>query len=271
MKGIFHSIMSLDFGSILDDSFAYAKDGIWKKWTRWLLLILSMIIFPLIMGYVVRIYRGEHPAPEPEHWGSLFVDGLKLLVVQVVYMAPVILLFILAFIPMITTLASSGVFSQEFATMSDSQSDRWLDSHPELIPELLFAGGFMALLILIAIILAIIITLFSFLGVVRFARLDSISEAFNFSEILSHIRRIGWVNYIIALITITVIGFIFSMILNFFSIIPVIGPIIGLIFTGVLYVPFLLFSGRFSALIYDTGVEKTGPLSSPENVRQDGL
>ena len=263
--------MSIDFGSMLDDSFAYATDGIWKKWIRWLLLILSMIIFPLIMGYIVRIYRGEHPAPEPEHWGSLFVDGLKLLVVQVIYLAPVILLFILAFIPMISTLATSGVFSQEFASMTDSQSERWLDSHPELISELLFAGGFMALLIVIAIILAIIITLFSFLGMVRFARSDSISEAFNFPEILAHIRRIGWINYVIALITITIIGFIFSMILNFFSIIPVIGPVVGLIVMVVLYVPFLLFSGRFSALVYDTGMEKPVPVSSPENVRQDGL
>ena len=259
--------MSIDFGSMLDDSFAYAKDGIWKRWTRWLILILCMIIFPLIIGYIVRIYRGERPAPEPEQWGSLFIDGLKLLAVQVIYMAPVILLVILAFIPMISTLVTSGVFSQEFATMSDSQSERWLDSHPELISELLFAGGFMALLIIIAIILAIIITLFSFLGVVRFARADSISEAFNFPEILAHIRRIGWINYVIALITITSIGFIFSMILNFFSIIPVIGPIIGLIVTVLLYVPFLLFSGRFSTLVYDAGVEKTGPVSSPENIR----
>jgi hypothetical protein len=260
----------MNFGSVLDDSFAYAKDGVWNKWTRWALLILSLIIFPLILGYIVRIYRGEQPAPEPGEWGGLFVDGLKLLVVQIIYMAPVILLVILACIPLIFTLATSGVFSQDFASMSDSQSERWLDTHPELISELLFAVGFMVLLIGVAILLAIIMTLFSFLGVVRFARLRSISEAFNFSEILAHIRRIGWMNYIIALITITIIGFIFSMVLNIFSFIPVIGMIIGIIATVILYVPFLLFSGRFSALVYDAGVENSVPQSGPENVLQDG-
>ena len=112
---------------MLDDSFAYAKEGVWGKWTRWILLIVSMIIFPLILGYMVRIYRGEKPAPELEDWWTLFIDGLKLLVVQIVYLAPVILLIILAFIPLISTLVTSGVFSQDFSSMSDSQSnDGWI-------------------------------------------------------------------------------------------------------------------------------------------------
>ena len=119
----------------------------------------------------------------------------------------------------------------------------------------------MVLLIVIAVILAIVITIFSFLGVVRFARTRSISEAFNFSAILAHIGRIGWMNYIIALITITIIGYIFSMILNFFSLIPVIGIFIELIIMGILYVPFILFSARFSSCIYDTG-EEGSPQSS---------
>jgi hypothetical protein len=255
----------MDFGSLLDDSFAYAQEGVWKRWTRWLLLILSMIIFPLILGYMVRIYRGEKPAPEPGDWWTLFVDGLKLLVVQIVYLAPVILLVILAFIPLISTLVTSGAFSQDFISMSDSQSKRWFDSHPELISELLFAGIFMVLLLIVAIILAIVITLFSFLGIVRFARTRCISEAFNFSAILAHIRRIGWINYIIALIAITIIGYIFSMILNFLSFIPVVGIFIEFLVLGILYVPFLLFSARFSTLVYDAGEEKT-----PEQSNQAG-
>jgi hypothetical protein len=120
----------------------------------------------------------------------------------------------------------------------------------------------MIILLIAAIILAIVITFFSFLGVVRFARTRSISEAFNFSEILAHIRRIGWVNYIIALIAITIIGYIFGMLLNFISFIPVIGIFIELLVMGILYVPFLLFSARFSALVYDEGEENLPQLSS---------
>jgi hypothetical protein len=246
----------MDFGTMLDDSFAYAKEGVWQKWTCWLLLILSMIIFPLILGYMVRVYRGEKPAPEPGKWLELFIDGLKLLVVQIVYLAPVILLIIIAFIPLISTLVTSGMLSANFNSMSDTQFERWLDNHPEVISELLISGGIMVLLLLVAILLAVIITFFSFLGVVRFARKRSISEAFNFSAILAHMGRIGGINYIIALLAITIIGYIFGMILNFFSLIPIIGIIIEFLLMGILYVPFILFSARFSALVYDAGEEK---------------
>jgi MFS family permease len=261
----------MDFGSMLDDSFAYAQEGVWERWTRWIILILSMIIFPLILGYMVRIYRGEKPAPEPGDWWALFVDGLKLLVVQIVYLAPVILLVILAFIPLISTLVTAGVFSESFSSMSDSQMERWQDSHPELISQLLVTGGFMVLLLLVAVILAIIITFFSFLGIVRFARTRSISEAFNFSAILAHISRIGWINYIIALIAITIIGYIFSMILNFFSFIPIVGIFIELFVMGILYVPFTLFSARFSALVYEAGEEKPPQLSGQTGISPDSL
>jgi hypothetical protein len=248
----------MDLGSMLDDSFAYAREGVWEKWRRWVLLILCMIIFPLILGYMVRIYRGEKPAPEPADWGTLFVDGLKLLLVQIIYLLPVILLVILAFVPMVSTLLTSGLLSQDFGSMSDSQTERWLSSHPELLS----AAGLMVLLLLIAIVLAIIISVFSFLGVVRFARTRSISQAFHFSAILAHIRHIGWVNYILALVVITIIGFIFGMVMNIFSFIPVIGSFIGILVMTVMYVPFILFSARFSALVYEAGEEKSPQLSS---------
>lgn len=246
---------------MLDDSFAYAKGGVWEKWTRWVLLILCMIIFPFILGYIVRIYRGEKPAPEPGEWITLFVDGLKLLLVQILFFAPVILLIILAFVPMISTLITSGAFTLDFGSMSDTQTERWLSSHPELLSAL----GLMVMILLVAVILALIIMFFSFLGVVRFARTRSISEAFNFSAIISHIGRIGWANYILALIVIGIIGFIFSSVLNFLSFVPIIGIILEFIVMMILYVPFILFSARFSVLVYAAGEEKCPQVSSGQS------
>jgi len=256
----------MDFGSMLDDSLAYARDGVWERWSRWVLLIVSMIIFPLILGYMVRIYRGVKPAPEPEGWWNLFIDGLKLLVVQIIYFLPVILLIILAFVPMIAAFLNAGILSENFSTMSDAQSEQWFENHPEIFASL----GIMIVLLLIAFVLAIIITFFSYLGVVRFARTGSIREAFNFTAILAHVGRIGWINYIIALIAITIIGYIFGTVMNFFSLIPVAGIFIELLLMGILYVPFLLFSARFATLVYDAGEEVPGQVLDPSTTAGTG-
>ncbi len=237
---------------MLDESFSYAKEGVWSKWTRWLLLMVSMIIFPLILGYMVRIFRGEKPAPELKEWGSMFIDGLKLFVVELIYAAPVILLTIIAFLPLVSSLVASGAFSQNFSSMSEAQASQWFMSHPEFISS----AGIMLVLFLVAVFVAFIISIFSFLGGVRFAKTGSITEAFNFSAIIAHIRRIGWLNYIIAIVIIGVIGFIFGMITNIFSLIPVIGDFIGIIVMVILYVPFILFSSRYNLLVYEAGEEK---------------
>jgi hypothetical protein len=58
----------MDIGKVLNDSLEYAKDAVWEKWARWLLLIVSSIIFPLILGYELEVYRGKKPAPDPSEW-----------------------------------------------------------------------------------------------------------------------------------------------------------------------------------------------------------
>jgi TRAP-type mannitol/chloroaromatic compound transport system permease small subunit len=62
--------------------------------------------------------------------GSFLINGLKLLLVQILYFLPVILLVILAFVLMISTLIAAGALSEDFSGISDSQTERWLSSHP---------------------------------------------------------------------------------------------------------------------------------------------
>jgi len=250
-------VMVMSFGTMLDDSFSYAKDGVWGKWKHWLLLIVSLIIFPLILGYIVRIYRGEKPAPELKEWWAMFIDGLKLLVVNIIYALPVILLAIAAFLPLISAFIASGALSLDFATMTDAQADQWLTTHPEILS----AAGLMIVLLLVTLIVAIIVTIFSFIGSIRFARTGRIGEGFNFQEILAQISRIGWLTYIAALIIIGIIGVVFWLLLQIFSLIPVIGGIIFLVVAIVLYPPFVLFVSRYAALVYERG--EPAPAQAP--------
>jgi len=239
----------MSFSIMLNDSFSYAKEGVWGKWKNWFFLIVSLIIFPLILGYVIRIYRGEKPVPELKNWGMMFIDGIKLLIVSLVYAAPIILLVVAAFLPFMSAFISSGALSLDFTTMTPAQTEQWMTSQPQLMSATIL----MVMILLVAAIVTIVITIFSFIGTVRFARTGRIREGFNFSEILSHIGRIGWLTYIAALIIIGIIGIIFWMLLHVFMFIPVIGEVVFLIVALVLYPPFILFVSCYAALVYERG------------------
>lgn len=224
---------------MLGDSLVFAKDALWGKWKRWILLIISTVIFPLIMGYVMEIWRGRTPAPDPEHWGKMFIDGLKLLVAGIIYAIPVILIILafggFAFFSAIQSAAMAGD-PNYFATHMDT-----------LLPLI----GTFLIGLCIAVIVGIVLALFYTIGFVRMARTDRFGEAFNWSAILATIRKIGWGSYILSLIILVIVAWIIGFILNLFMAIPFIGWIIWLVL-----LPFLiLFEARYICMVYDSSGE----------------
>ncbi|PKL60494.1 MAG: hypothetical protein CVV33_02405 [Methanomicrobiales archaeon HGW-Methanomicrobiales-4] len=217
----------------LNESFAYAKDSIWGLWKRWIILTIMYVIFPFILGYMMEIYRGTTPAPEPENWGRLFVDGLKFLLVGIIYAIPVIIIGVASFLPLLMSIfskmGSGGEFTMDLPTLT-----------PFFLPIL---GG-----LLLAVIVGIVITLISSIGVIRMARVGGIREAFNFSAILETIRAIGWGSYIFAIIVIFVVTIVVSLVFSLIELIPYIGFIISL-FLGVILT---VFESRFMTLIYES-------------------
>jgi hypothetical protein len=217
----------MDFGKTVGDSFEYAKEGLAGKWTKWLLLLISCVIFPLIMGYMIRIYRGANPSPEPDDWGTMFIDGIKLFVVAIIYALPVIILEI-------AIIGSAGL-----ALFAGA-------ANPSVNP-----GAFMGLLgavivgVIILLVVAIIVGLISTIANVRFARTGSFGEAFNFGAILAHIGRIGWITYIIALI-------IMIVIVGIVEVVCMMIPFIGFILLLILLPVIILFSARYITLVYDS-------------------
>jgi len=212
----------MNFGNIVGESFGYAKEGLIGKWMKWILLLVATIILALpLMGYSLKILRGEKPSPEVAGWGTLFIDGIKYAIICIIYAIPVIIILALAMAPMLTA-AMSGNTKAVMASM----------------------GGFLIGLVVLFIV-AIIISLFEFIGVVRFARTGSMGEAFNFSAILATIGKIGWVSYILALIIMMIIIVVIEVICN---LIPVVGTLILFIL-----IPFIvLFQARYICMIYDS-------------------
>jgi len=210
----------MDIGEMLGSSFAYAKEGLVGEWKRWALLLISTIIFPLISGYSLRIYRGVVPAPDPDDWVKMFIDGILVLVIGLIYAIPVM---IVAFVL---------IGASAFALMTN--------------PESATGIGGMIIGILITIILAFIVSLISNFAVIRFAREEKFGEAFNVKEIVAAISRVGWLMYFVALLVFGIIAAVIMMVLQF---IPVIGFILYFI-----ALPFItVWSARYLTLIYESG------------------
>ncbi len=215
----------VDSGKIIEDSFGYAKEGLVGKWDTWILLIFSCIIFPLYLGYVIRICRGANQSPQFENWGSMFIDGIRLFIVGLIYAIPILILSFVLF-------GSADMIRSSVS--------------PSTIGGLIIAVLMGAIIIIIV---GIITWLIVMTAGVRFARTDSIGEAFNFGAIFTHIGKIGWMTYIIALlmILITLVNIvIICQVIN--MVIPYTGIILFLIL-----LPFLsLFSPRYITLLYES-------------------
>jgi len=217
-------------GKTIDGAYFYTKDGLLGKWQKWILLIISCIVFPLFMGYMMRIYRDTNPAPELNEWGSMFIEGIKLLVVEFIFALPVIFLLIV-----LKDSASSAFFT----TLHTSALQLYIN--PTAMYGLLLGIFFGSLIIVIV---AVLLGLFTATAFVRFARTNSFSEAFNFSEIFSHIGKIGWMTYIVALLMLVIM-------VGIVTVVSVVIPYIGFLVFLIL-LPFIgVFTARYLSLLYD--------------------
>jgi hypothetical protein len=221
----FKRFTDMDYGSMIGESFEYAKEAVVGKWNKWLMLIIATILLALpLMGYAMKVLRGEKPAPEVEDWGTLFIDGIKYLIVSLIYALPIIIVWIL-----VLGASAAAIMSGNYSAM-------------------MAAFGAMALGVLVMFVLGVIIAVFEVIGIVRFARTGSIGEAFNISAILATINKIGWVPYIIALIVLMIVGIVVGIIIGILTMIPYLGIIIYLC----LIAPITLLFMRYICLLYDS-------------------
>lgn len=220
----------MGIGELLSDSFGYANEGLIGKWVRWIILIISSIIFPLIMGYSLRVMKGTTPAPEPGDYLGMFIDGIKMIIIEIVYM-------IIPLIIAIATFSMSGGFG------SIAMLGMNVENPLAYIGMLIATFGLSLILFMIV---AFIFSLFGIIGMVRFARTGSMGEAFAFGEITNTIGKIGWVQYIIALIVLFIVIFVIYAVIG---LIPVIGGLINLIIAPYI----VMMTSRYYSNLYDTG------------------
>jgi hypothetical protein len=243
----------MDYGAMMDDAFGYAKAGVLKRTGRWLKLILAAILIGIpLNGWILRIYRGETPAPEVDRWGSLFIDGFKLLVIGLVYAIPLIILSIIPYL----------VVPGGMAGM-----------HPQIgqgAGEMEKSLGLFLLLLVLQLVYDIILAIFMPVAAIRFARTGSFSEAFNFGAITATIGKIGWLSYILAIILVAIVIGIPVGILAVVVLLAglalghfLLALLLLLILIFIIAPPLVAFQARYLTQVYDHAEPAKAPAENP--------
>jgi len=267
----------MDYGALLSESVDYTREALVGNWITSLIIILCYLPFALarfvcdpekiladgtihwelipwpelmvlsiagflllilLFGYTVRLYRGITP-PVFDTWGSLYLDGIRLLIVNILWFIPFVLLSIVLLVLL---------FPLVFLIGPDSIA--------------LWAGGMLAVLA-VAFVPLIIAILYSTLGSVHYARTGSIREGIRFTAINRMIRAIGWGTYILAMVILLAAAIFFGIVQSLLAHIPVAGWVIQLVLSPII----LVFTARYISRVYDHGI----PQEPAGDVAGEGL
>jgi hypothetical protein len=220
----------VDIGEIVSDAIKYPS----QKWGKIIILGIILII-PIVnfigLGYLFRVlkatFAGIDDVPEFDEAGELFIDGLKILVVGIVYAIPV---FIIGAIISLIFGVSAGSTVSSFDMFA------------------ILAGS------LVYVILAIIIGLIESIAIANMALYEGeLGAAFKFSEVMDRISAIGWGKYIIWYIVMILIGIIAYLVAAGISILTF-G--IGIILVILVIAPYIsVFGARSLALLFASSEE----------------
>jgi len=229
----------MDIGDVVGDAIRYPSHD-WKKVIVFTIIvivsmligraglilgIIGLIISFLAYGYVLKVVKvsitGSNELPEFSEWSSMFVEGIKLFLVNLFYSIPAIIASALLAVSVI-----AAVYFQGMGTVSTGTSG--------LLGLALIGIAFAFLyMLLIGIPLFLIAT-------ANMAYYNGeFSAAFRFSELMNQISRIGGVDFIIWYIMM-IFSFIIAVVIG---VITLIGWILTIPY-------FYLFLARSLALLF---------------------
>ncbi|MDO5850754.1 MAG: DUF4013 domain-containing protein, partial [Methanobacteriaceae archaeon] len=151
-------------------------------------LIIALIISFFVTGYVYEVLKstieGKNTLPEFNNFGNMFINGIKLVVVGVIY-----------------SIIPSVIWNLTF---------KFCDP----------GSAIGIILILISVILGIILALMTIMAINNMAVNDNrFKAAFDFNKILALISSIGWIRFLGAIIFLVLVGIIILFAFTFVAII----------------------------------------------------
>lgn len=229
----------MEIGEIISEAIKYPSAAWGKVVILGIILIIPIVNF-IGLGYLFRIlkatFAGIDELPDFDSVGELFIDGLKILVVGIVYAIPVVIIGgIIALLLNISPTATTSPTSLDMFALGLSYS--------------------------VYIIVAIIIGLIQVVAIGNMALYNELGAAFKFSEILDRIANIGWGKYIIWYVIMVLLAIVAYAIAGAITILTFgIGIILAIL---IIYPYFSMFGVRSFALLFADS-EEGEPAPVPE-------
>jgi hypothetical protein len=228
----------MNLNEILSNSFRYPLSNVKRMLVLGLLLATSILIVPAIFayGYLLRIieysFNGSNELPPFEDWGRMFVDGLKYILVFIIYVG--IPAFIAGFISVMILLAQ--------------------------YPRVMGVNDFLLVMGIVSIIIVAVPYILSLIAIPNMAYYEmNLSKAFEFKYLFKIIEKIGWPKYISAVVIIlvfTILSSGFSFYLQSLHLSPIMNYGISGIISLFIGSYLLAFRGRLFALLYTEGAKE---------------
>ena len=235
----------MEIGEIINDALRYPTSNWTKVFILGVIFVASFLIIPIFLaiGYLFRVikatFAGIDELPDFDNLGEMFVDGLKVFVVGVVYAIPLIIISAII----------SAIFGIHYNSAINAGTFTGFNVFALATAYLIYA------------IIGIIIGLIEYMAIANMALYEGdLGAAFKFDEVLDRIARVGWGKYLIWYVVMVVIGLIAAVISGLLVVI-----IIGIIIAPLIIAPFFgMFAARLLALIFATSEETPAASTEPE-------
>jgi len=204
-------------------------------------LSLSCVFFvPLIQGYCYRIAKsdGEEMPDHKNLWG-LFFSGWRINFVILYYAIPIIVISLIYGMIFYYLFPDAGLYT----------------TIDVLALESLFTVLITLSYVAIQFITIILVSLYAFVGLVHLTRSGSLGQATHIREMSAIIKKIGWYDYILSLVIMSILFLLVTFILITLAQIFAFNGVAIVILIGVylfVMIPIIVFFVRYLSQVYDT-------------------
>ena len=204
-----------------------------------LLIGISCIFFvPLMQGYCYRLFRSDDTMPDTGNLWVLFFNGWRINITVLIYAIPLMLISIIYMLVFMYLFPDTGMYST--ADVLDMEG-------------MMYVGTVFSYAA-IQFVTTLVVLLFAFIGVTHLCRTGSIREAVSLRTITGIISRIGWYDYILSLVVMSIlylmVTFVVVSLSQLFSNNLVIMTVLYVLYIFAL-VPITVFFIKYLSAVYD--------------------